>query len=199
MKQVDARGLSCPQPVLEAKAAIQDAKPSNLMILVDSEAAQQNVQRFLESQGYQTRLERNQEDYIVSANRDSGVLQTGSDSYEVHCEASKKILVFCSSDRIGFGNPELGKKLMINYLRTIKELGDDLWRLVLVNAGVKLAVNGSEVLQDLQAYENGGRTILVCGTCLAHYKLLDQKQVGQVTNMLDIVTAMQLADKVISL
>ncbi|MBW2410410.1 MAG: sulfurtransferase-like selenium metabolism protein YedF, partial [Deltaproteobacteria bacterium] len=44
-----------------------------------------------------------------------------------------------------------------------------------------------------------GRKILVCGTCLDHFGLLDQKQIGETTNMLDIVTAMQLADKVISI
>ena len=41
--------------------------------------------------------------------------------------------------------------------------------------------------------------IMVCGTCLDHFQLLDQKKVGQTTNMLDIVTAMQLADKVINI
>jgi hypothetical protein len=40
---------------------------------------------------------------------------------------------------------------------------------------------------------------MVCGTCLNHFQLLEQKQVGETTNMLDIVTAMQLADKVITL
>ncbi|RPJ16867.1 MAG: sulfurtransferase-like selenium metabolism protein YedF, partial [Deltaproteobacteria bacterium] len=59
--------------------------------------------------------------------------------------------------------------------------------------------DGSEVLEDLQAYEKAGLIILVCGTCLNHFKLLDRKQVGETTNMLDIVTAAQLADKVISL
>ena len=39
----------------------------------------------------------------------------------------------------------------------------------------------------------------MCGTCLNHFKLLEAKQVGETTNMLDIVTAMQLADKVITL
>ena len=51
----------------------------------------------------------------------------------------------------------------------------------------------------LKDYENQGLHILVCGTCLTHFDLLDQKQVGETTNMLDIVTAMQLADKVISM
>jgi hypothetical protein len=40
---------------------------------------------------------------------------------------------------------------------------------------------------------------LACGTCLDHFNLLDSKQVGETTNMLDIVTAMQLADKVINI
>ena len=78
-------------------------------------------------------------------------------------------------------------------------MGPDLWRLVLVNNGVKLAIEGSGVLSDLQAYEEGGLTILVCGTCLEHFSLLEQKQVGITTNMLDIVTAMQLADKVVTI
>jgi len=100
---------------------------------------------------------------------------------------------------MGFGDDELGLKLMINFLRTLKEMGPDLWRLVFVNNGVKLTIDGSEVLDDLKSYENGGLKILVCGTCLTHFNLLERKQVGETTNMLDIVTAMQLADKVISL
>lgn len=108
-------------------------------------------------------------------------------------------MVVCASDRMGFGDDELGLKLMINFLRTLKEMGNDLWRLVFVNNGVKLTVDGSEVLADLKDYEKGGLKILVCGTCLTHFNLLERKKVGETTNMLDIVTAMQLADKVISI
>ncbi|HHO47147.1 MAG TPA: sulfurtransferase-like selenium metabolism protein YedF, partial [Desulfobacteraceae bacterium] len=52
---------------------------------------------------------------------------------------------------------------------------------------------------DLKDYEKAGLKILVCGTCLTHFDLLERKQVGETTNMLDIVTAMDLADKVISI
>jgi selenium metabolism protein YedF len=108
-------------------------------------------------------------------------------------------MVMCTTDRIGFGDDDLGLKLMVNFLRTLREMGDELWRLVLVNNGVKLTIEGSEVLGDLQTYESDGLSILVCGTCLDHFNLLEKKQVGQTTNMLDIVTAMQLADKVINI
>ena len=53
-------------------------------------------------------------------------------------------------------------------------------------------------LTSLQELEAAGVQVLVCGTCLNHFKLLEQKQVGETTNMLDIVTHMQLADKVVS-
>ena len=39
----------------------------------------------------------------------------------------------------------VGSKLMVNFLRTLKEMGGELWRLVFVNNGVKLTIDGSEV------------------------------------------------------
>ena len=108
-------------------------------------------------------------------------------------------MVMIATDRMGYGDDELGKKLLVNFIKTLKEMGSELWRLVFVNNGVKLTAEGTEILPDLKELEDGGATILVCGTCLDHFKLLDKKQVGETTNMLDIVTAMQLADKVISI
>jgi selenium metabolism protein YedF len=88
---------------------------------------------------------------------------------------------------------------MSSFIKTLKEMGDELWWLVFVNNGVKLTIEGSPVLEDLIEYEKNGLTILVCGTCLSHFDLLEAKKVGETTNMLDIVTAMQLADKVINI
>jgi len=68
-----------------------------------------------------------------------------------------------------------------------------------VNGGVKLTTSGSDVLTVLKELEGDGIHILVCGTCLTHFNLLKKKRVGETTNMLDIVTAMQLADKVINI
>ena len=46
---VDARGCSCPQPVLMTKKAL--AKESQLEVLVDNNTAMNNVSRFAQSQG----------------------------------------------------------------------------------------------------------------------------------------------------
>jgi len=197
MKVIDARGLACPAPVLQTKAALQEGQLQGVTVVVDNAAAQQNVQRFLESQGFETRLEQDGGDYrVIGGSAGAPVPQPEA---AVPRADTQKIMVMCATDRIGFGDDALGLKLMINFLRTLKEMGPELWRLVFVNNGVKLTIEGAAVLDDLQELENKGLTILVCGTCLDHFNLLERKRVGITTNMLDIVTAMQLADKVISI
>ena len=198
MKEIDARGLACPGPVLQTKAALQEEAPEQVTVVVDNAASQQNVQRFLESQGFETVLEQNGDDHLVVGRCTPGA-ETRSEIPAAPAAGETKIMVMCATDRMGFGDDDLGLKLMVSYIRTLKEMGDDLWRLVFVNNGVKLAIAGSEVLDDLRAYEDAGLKILVCGTCLDHFDLLEKKRVGETTNMLDIVTAMQLADKVISI
>jgi selenium metabolism protein YedF len=113
--------------------------------------------------------------------------------------AGKKTLVLLATDSLGQGDAELGRKIVINFIKTMKEMGDDLWRLVLLNGGVKLAVEGSEVLPQLQELAEEGLGILVCGPCLKTFGLFEKKQVGELTSMLDIITSMQMAEKVVSL
>ncbi|MCF8067531.1 MAG: sulfurtransferase-like selenium metabolism protein YedF [Desulfobacterales bacterium] len=198
MKEIDARGLACPLPVLQTKVALQEESYKTLKVIIDNAASQQNVQRFLESRGFQTALEHVGSDYAVIGSCDSMTLEQSRPVPKPFSDA-RKIMVMCATDRIGFGDDVLGIKLMVNFLRTLKEMGDELWRLVFVNNGVKLTTDGSEVLEDLKVYESEGLKILVCGTCLDHFNILEKKQVGETTNMLDIVTAMQLADKVINI
>ena len=114
-------------------------------------------------------------------------------------ETENKTLVLITNDKMGNGDDELGAKLMINFLKNITELGTDLWRLIFLNNGVKLAVDGAAALSALQQLEKEGLHILVCTTCLQHFDLMDQKSVGTATNMPDIVNAMQFADKVITI
>ncbi|MGI6451929.1 MAG: sulfurtransferase TusA family protein [Syntrophomonadaceae bacterium] len=49
---VDAKGLSCPQPVILTLNAIKKAADGELIILVDTDTAKENVIRTTESQGW---------------------------------------------------------------------------------------------------------------------------------------------------
>ncbi len=119
--------------------------------------------------------------------------------HEVQAQNGKKTLVLLATDSLGQGDAGLGRHIVVNFIRTMKEMGDDLWRLVLLNGAVKLAVEGSEALPQLQELAGEGLGILVCGPCLKTFNLFEKKQVGELTSMMDIVTSMQMADKVISL
>ncbi len=49
---VDARGFSCPQPVLMTLQAIKTGSPQELVVLVDTDTSKENVTRAAQSQGY---------------------------------------------------------------------------------------------------------------------------------------------------
>ncbi|MEN6437440.1 MAG: sulfurtransferase-like selenium metabolism protein YedF [Syntrophobacter sp.] len=197
-ESLDCRGLACPNPVLRTKEVIERGDVDSLTVAVDNQAARENVSRFLGRFGFSVSVVEKDGVFEVNGVKD------GSQACEVYeqesaAQADKKVVVLLGTEMLGRGDDVLGRKLVLNFLLTLKEMGKELWRLVLVNGGVKLSVEGSEALGSLRELEGEGAKVLVCGTCLNHFGLLEQKKVGETTNMLDIVTAMQLADKVISL
>jgi selenium metabolism protein YedF len=194
---LDCRGLACPNPVIKTKELIDRGDVQQLTVLVDNPAAQENVSRLLQRAGFQVSVEpRGDASAVTGSRADAGPCQV---FVEKPAEALRKILVLIGANQLGRGDEVLGTKLIANFIATLKEMGPDLWCVVLLNAGVKLAVAGSQVLAGLRDLEQSGVRLLVCGTCLNHFQLLSAKQAGETTNMLDIVTAMQLADKVITL
>ena len=50
---VDARGLSCPQPVIMTLDEIKQGKDKEIIVLVDTDTSKENVSRAAESQGCQ--------------------------------------------------------------------------------------------------------------------------------------------------
>jgi len=198
MEILNCNGLTCPQPVVETRNFLAThPQLEAVTVLVDNPAAAQNVERFLGAQGFQVSIQGSEPDLKVEGHRQGQ--ESGEMVIENLIEAHQKTLILISKDTMGVGDDRLGALLMLNFLRTLKEMGNALWRLVFVNAGVKLTIEGTETLPVLQDLEAQGISILVCGTCLNHFGLLGKKQCGETTNMLDIVTSLQVADKVITL
>jgi selenium metabolism protein YedF len=197
MEKLDCKGLACPQPVLRTKGLIEShPEGTEFAVTLDNAASAQNVVRFFESRGFTaTRAEKDGEFIIHGTRSDRRVSRPFSAQSET---SGQKTLIFITSDRLGSGDDVLGGGLMFNFISTLNEMGDTLWRIVFVNSGVKLAIEGAKTLPALQHLEAQGVSILVCGTCLNHFNLLEQKQVGETTNMLDVVTSLHLADKVIT-
>ncbi|WP_027722933.1 sulfurtransferase-like selenium metabolism protein YedF [Maridesulfovibrio zosterae] len=200
--KLECQGLPCPQPVIKCKNAIESDNPERIEAIVDNEAAKENVSRFIATKGYTVTVEQSDALFTIIGEKNNS-------EYPVECEEcsimtdeelskiSSKTLVFLNNEFIGSGDDELGAKLMFNFIATLPELGETLWRIVMVNSAVKLATENHICLEKLKELKANGVSILVCGTCLDHFNMLSKKQVGETTNMLDVVTSLQLASKVI--
>lgn len=200
IKELNCLGQACPAPVMKVRDILAAENPASIAVIVDNEAARENVSRFLTYQGFQVTVEAMGDNFKVTGRGRDAACEVMNKIELAGLDGSgKKILVVIGTDRLGHGDDTLGAGLLLNFLKTLKEMGPDLWRLVMVNNGVKLAVEGAESLPVLQELAGTGVSILVCGTCLNHFNLLDKKQVGDTTNMLDIVTSMQVADSVITI
>ena len=65
MKKLDARGLSCPEPVImisKAMASHEDAYE----IMVDTATSRENVTRYAEHQGYHVAVSENDGEFTLS-------------------------------------------------------------------------------------------------------------------------------------
>lgn len=200
--EIDCRGLQCPEPVLQVRKTLENEAPSTIIVLVDNDAARQNVSRFLEHQHYRVSFALDAGTYRVTGSKgEESFLQSAQAEMtgQGRQPGTKKIVVMISSAHLGHGDDSLGDMLLFNYIKTLKEMGPDLWRLIFVNSGVNFTAEGSEAVPFLQELAENGVQVLACGVCLAYFHVLDKMAVGEVSNMLEIVTSMKQADSVITI
>ena len=61
-EKIDARGLSCPQPLFLTQEALWKAKTGTVEIIVDDPTARQNIQRTAEKEGWDFEVKELDED-----------------------------------------------------------------------------------------------------------------------------------------
>jgi selenium metabolism protein YedF len=197
---VDARGLSCPQPVVLAKQALESSK--KVKLIVDNETALENVKRLGSKLGCDVSVEvksgglyeikiirgadfnKNQEEFVPSCS-------TGA-------SPSGPFVIVISENKMGRGDDELGAVLIKAFLHTVAGQAEKPDGMIFYNTGVKLTVQGSDVLEDLKQMESEGVQILVCGTCLNYFEIKDKLAAGIVSNMYDIVETMSSARRLLT-
>lgn len=108
-------------------------------------------------------------------------------------------VLLITSETLGRGNDELGRTLMVKYLRTLAAAERLPATLVLMNAGVRLALDGSPVLDALREIERRGTRIRACTTCLTFFNVLEKLAVGTAGTMDDAVEALGRAGGAVTL
>jgi selenium metabolism protein YedF len=195
-KVVDCRGLSCPEPVIQTKQALE--KIDRVTIICDNPAACDNVARFGKSQGAKVSINKKQDGVYITIEKD----KDGKRREKVPASKTASagpIVVVIPSDQMGRGEEELGHLLIRSFLHALTEVSDKPDKMIFFNTGIKLTVTESEVLEDLQALENNGVEILICGTCLDYFNLKAKIVVGQVSNMYTIAETMLAAGRLVTI
>ena len=192
MKEIDARGKPCPQPVLLLKGAMEQGE-SVIRVTVDNEGAVQNLTRFTESKGFQVKNKKTGEGFIVEVKKveyeqkenESGITEKGD------------TVLFVSSNILGKDSKELGKILMKAFFGTLKDGKIAVKKIIFLNSGVKLTSRGSDLIDILKTLEENGVEILSCGTCLDYFGLKEKLSIGKISNAYEILSSLENADKII--
>jgi selenium metabolism protein YedF len=193
---VDARGLACPQPVIQTRSALRES--SDLTVIVDNDTAQKNVTRMAEKLGHTVQAEA-KGDGIYLHIRGEGTAPIEMTVGKA-APAEGPLVLVVPSEYMGRGeHEELGNILVRAFFHTLGEVEPLPQTIVFFNSGVKLAAEDSPVLEDLCALSAQGIEILACGTCLEYYGLKDKLAVGEISNMYTIAETMLGAGRVVKL
>ncbi len=112
---------------------------------------------------------------------------------------NKKTAILINRDGMGVGDKELTNKLITNYLSLILSEERKPAYICLYADGVKLAIKDSVCIEQLKELESSGVIIMICKTCINHYKIEDKIEIGTVGTMLDIIDIQHNCTKLITI
>jgi tRNA 2-thiouridine synthesizing protein A len=69
MTEIDARGLSCPLPVIRTKKALEETSDQQLTVIVDNATARDNVTRLAKSKKCSVSIEKTGSYYYLTLNK----------------------------------------------------------------------------------------------------------------------------------
>ena len=112
----------------------------------------------------------------------------------------KAVVILVTGNGMGSTSEQaLKNKLTKSFLTLVQENQTLPYGICFYTDGVKLACQGSPVLEELKSLENRGVRLILCRTCLEYFGLLDEVAVGIVGGMGDIQVAMWRGDSVITI
>jgi selenium metabolism protein YedF len=154
--------------------------------------------RFAQSQGHQVQMEKQAAEFHLMIQKGAEMAETEDQPIVCETPQERATVVYISSEGVGRGDEQLGSILMAAYLDTLSQFATQISHVIFVNAGVKLAVEDSPVLEQIQGLERVGVQISCCGTCLRHFGVQEKLKAGSVSNMYAILEVLSAAGKVMS-
>ena len=196
-RSIDARGMACPQPVILCRKAMAEGGLDEIEVMVDNEAARENVARFLKFTGAQeAAVTTDGPVATIRAAVSAAMIEKAAGSAPAPACTDEEQpgasppgggkTLFFSSDQVGRGDETLGRLLVRGLLYTLSEMEHPPGTLVFMNSGVRLAAEREDTIELLLKIQGKGTEILVCGTCLDYFHLKESLRAGRISNLYEI-------------
>ena len=192
--RLDAAGKACPIPVIMAKKEL-DNGTQDLSILVDGQTQIDNLSRLGKTYGREITVTPEGEKFVATFADGDGNIPESAHGFD-----ERSYAVFFNKEGLGGGDAELGMNLAKMAIFTLSESENIPTYVLFMNGGVKLTTGVEpQIIENLNTLIEKGTKVLVCGTCLNFFGIKEDCKVGTVSNMYDILGAMQEVSKVITL
>ena len=112
---------------------------------------------------------------------------------------NSKITIIINRNGMGDAPEELTHILIKNYVSLLNEENRTPTYICLYADGIRLACEGSHIIEELKALERAGTKVVICKTCLIFNNLLEKVAVGSVGTMIDIMDIQHNSTKIITL
>jgi selenium metabolism protein YedF len=202
MRIIDTKGQLCPAPLILTKRALKETKTGDsFRVETDSKVSLGNISRFLDDNHVDFSVIESEGIWTLTVVRgESDFSKSKPEDYcnpEVPHFTRGNFVIAFTSDRMGDGDADLGKLLMVNFVKAVKDLDALPSTMVFYNRGVMLGAEGSPVYDHLKDLESMGVKMMFCSTCTQHYNLAEKIRVGTFSNIFEITQIMASAGNVI--
>lgn len=169
--KLDFSGKACPIPVIETKKALLNLDLNEtLEIIVDNEAAKENITRLLKNLNQEFK----NEGFTFKLQK--------SKLNETKSESKKQEGIFLKSQKVGDG--ELGAMLLVGFLTAVKER--NIQKVVLINDAIFIACDENHpAFNALKTLADDGVEVLCCANCLNYFS--QSPKIGRSSNALEII------------
>ncbi|HEX7492811.1 MAG TPA: sulfurtransferase-like selenium metabolism protein YedF [Bacteroidales bacterium] len=202
MRIVDTKGQLCPAPLIAAKKALKETtEGESFIVLTDNKTSFDNLDRFLKDNKAEFEVSESAGVWSLTVTKINGdKIDTKVEDYCApaisHFEKGNYVVAI-TSDKMGEGDDELGRLLISNFIKALKDLDKLPQHMVFYNKGVTLAVKDSPVIEHIKDLEKMGVEIHLCATCVNHYNIENNVATGNLSNMYSIAEVMASAGNIV--
>lgn len=195
MKEIEARGLLCPKPIIMAKYGLEETDEIKIFVNEEAIADLAKLAQAMGASYTETKLAEDEYEAVMKI-----VDPQANEEFRL-AESNKEqsgVVIFVGNDLLGTGEEELGKKLMQSMIYTISETKPLPKTMIFYANGSRLTTEENPSSEDLKKMAINGVEILTCGTCLDYHQKRDKLMLGEVANMYQIYELLSTAENTIT-